>query len=100
MVKNLLTSAGDVGVQASEVVAPGLNSYGAQAWLLRGMWGLPRPGSEPTSPALVSRFFTTEPPGKPLVATAREKPVQQGRPAQPSNKQAKRPDMGFKSCFP
>ena len=27
---------------------------------------LPNPGAEPTSPALVGRFFTTEPPGKPL----------------------------------
>ena len=27
---------------------------------------LPDPGMEPTSPALVGRFFTTEPPGKPL----------------------------------
>ena len=26
---------------------------------------LPNPGIEPTSPALASRFFTTEPPGKP-----------------------------------
>ena len=26
---------------------------------------LPRPGIEPASPALVGRFFTTEPPGKP-----------------------------------
>ena len=28
---------------------------------------LPRPGIEPTSPALAARFFTTEPPGKPKV---------------------------------
>ena len=55
-----------MGVQASEVVAPGLNSYGAQAWLLRGMWGLPRCGIKPVPPALASGFFTTEPPGKPL----------------------------------
>ena len=27
---------------------------------------LPDPGIEPTSPALTSRFFTTEPPGKPF----------------------------------
>ena len=29
------------------------------------MWDLPRSGTEPVSPALASRFFTTEPPGKP-----------------------------------
>ncbi|KAJ8784956.1 hypothetical protein J1605_007512 [Eschrichtius robustus] len=29
------------------------------------MWGLPRPGLEPVSPALAGRFSTTAPPGKP-----------------------------------
>ena len=29
------------------------------------MWDLPRPGLEPTSPALAGRFSTTAPPGKP-----------------------------------
>ena len=28
------------------------------------MWGLPRPGIEPMSPALEGEFFITEPPGK------------------------------------
>ena len=27
----------------------------------------PHPGIEPVSPALADRFFTTEPPGKPLI---------------------------------
>ena len=27
---------------------------------------LPHPGMEPTSPAFAGRFFTTEPPGKPV----------------------------------
>ena len=31
------------------------------------MWGLPRPGIEPMSPALAGRSFTTEPPGKPCL---------------------------------
>ena len=31
------------------------------------MWDLPGPGVEPMSPALVGEFFTTEPPGKPLI---------------------------------
>ena len=31
----------------------------------------PDPGIEPTSPALADRFFTTEPPGKPLLTTGR-----------------------------
>ena len=43
-----------------------LNSWGAWAWLFRGMWDHSRPGIEPMSPALVGGFFTTEPPGKPL----------------------------------
>ena len=43
-----------------------LRSCGSRAWLLRGMWDLPRPGLEPVSPALAGRFLTTVPPGKPL----------------------------------
>ena len=42
-----------------------LSSCGSRAQLLRGMWDLPRPGLEPVSPALASRFSTTAPPGKP-----------------------------------
>ena len=44
-----------------------LNSYGPRAWLLRGIWYLPRSGIEPVSPALADRFFTTEPPRKPPI---------------------------------
>ena len=29
--------------------------------------GLPTPGTGPTSPALAGKFFTTEPPGKPIL---------------------------------
>ena len=43
-----------------------LSNCGSRAQLLRGMWDLPRPGLEPVSPALVGRFSTTAPPGKPL----------------------------------
>ena len=43
-----------------------LSNCGSWAQLLRGMWDLPRPGLEPVSPALVGRFSTTAPPGKPL----------------------------------
>ena len=39
-------------------VAPGLNCSAV-------MWDLPRPGIEPVSSALVGKFFTTKPPGKP-----------------------------------
>ena len=42
-----------------------LSNCGSRAQLLRGMWDLPRPGPEPVSPALVGRFSTTAPPGKP-----------------------------------
>jgi len=31
------------------------------------MWDLPGQGIEPTSPALAGGFFSTEPPGKPLM---------------------------------
>ena len=33
---------------------------------------LPDPGIEPACPALVGEFFTTEPPGKPLINTVTE----------------------------
>ena len=42
-----------------------LSSCGSRVQLLHGMWDLPRPGLEPVSPALVGRFSTIVPPGKP-----------------------------------
>ena len=45
------------------------SSCGSRAWLLRGMWDLPRPGLEPMCPALAGRFSTTAPPGKPRLTT-------------------------------
>ena len=41
-----------------------LSNCGTWAWLLRGMWDLPRPGLKPMSPALAGGFLTTAPPGK------------------------------------
>ena len=43
-----------------------LSNCGSRAYLLRGMWDLPRPGLEPVSPALAGRFSTTAPLGKPI----------------------------------
>ena len=45
-----------------------LSNCGSRAYSLHGMWDLPRPGLEPLSPALVGRFSTTAPPGKPSAA--------------------------------
>ena len=42
-----------------------LSSCGSRAYLLCGMWDLPRLGLEPVSAALAGRFLTTAPPGKP-----------------------------------
>ena len=39
----------------------------SQALLLHGKRDLPGSGIKPMSPALVGRFFTTEPPGKPCM---------------------------------
>ena len=50
-----------------------LSSCGSRAQLLRGMWDLPRPGLEPVSPALASRFSTTAPPGKPTHSFLRDR---------------------------
>ena len=51
------------GFQALE---HGLNSCGAWTLMLCRMWDLLRLGIKPKSPALAGRFFTTEPPGKPI----------------------------------
>ena len=53
-----------------------LSNCGSRAQLLRGMWDLPRPGLEPTSPALAGRFSTTAPPGKPLTSYILFYPIQ------------------------
>ena len=37
-----------------------LNICGPWAYLLCGMWDLPRPGIEPVSPELAGQFFTTD----------------------------------------
>ena len=42
-----------------------LSNCGSRAQPLRGMQDPPRPGPEPTSPALADRLSTTAPPGKP-----------------------------------
>ena len=78
VVASLCCRARALGTQASVVVAcrlsscgslaleRRLSSCGAQAWLLRGMWDLPRPGLEPMSPALAGGFLTTAPSGNSL----------------------------------
>ena len=60
-----LAEHGLEGEGASVVVACGLGSCGAQAWLLCGMWNLLRLGIETVSPAFTSGFFTSKPPGMP-----------------------------------
>ena len=44
----------------------GLSHCGKHTELPHDTWNLPRSGIKPVSPALADRFFTTEPPGKPL----------------------------------
>ena len=51
---------------ASVVAAPRIWSIGSVAVVLSYSSAHPGPGIQPVSPALASRFFTTEPPGKPL----------------------------------
>ena len=43
----------------------GFSGCGSRAYSLRGVWDLPRPGTEPVSPALAGRLITTGPPGRP-----------------------------------
>ena len=66
----LIAVHGPLTIAASLVAEYGLqtrrlSNCGSWAWLLRGMWDLPRPGLESVSPALAGRFSTTAPPGKP-----------------------------------
>ena len=55
---------GSVGLWALE---RRLSSCGTRAYLLRGMWDLPRPGLEPGTPSLAGGFSTTETQGEPEV---------------------------------
>ena len=48
---------------SSQALEQRLGSHGSRAQLLHGIWDLPRPGIKPVSPALASRFVTTEPQG-------------------------------------
>ena len=62
-----LTGSRARGLQ--ELRFSGSRAQAQQLWhrglAVHDMWDLPRPGIEPMSPALTSRFFTTGPPGKP-----------------------------------
>ena len=49
---------------SSQALEYSLNSCGAQALLLYGMWALPGSVVEPMSPALAGEFLTTELRGK------------------------------------
>ena len=44
-----------------------------------GLWGLPRPGLEPVSPALEGGLFAPEPPGSPVVFKTRAHMVVHGQ---------------------
>ena len=46
-----------------------LSTCGTWASLLHSMWDLPGPGINLASPALASRFYSSEPPGKPYNQT-------------------------------
>ena len=52
---------GDVSCGAQNLGRVGFS--GTQVLLPHGMWNLPRPGTEPVSPALAGGFSTTGPPG-------------------------------------
>ena len=66
-VPSLDVEAQALGSRSSVVAAPRLWSSGSGvvAHGLRDMWGLPRAGIEPASPALAGRFLTPGPPGTP-----------------------------------
>ena len=55
------------GARVSHCMASGWGAQSGGTWaqLLCGTWNLPKPGTEPVSPALAGRFLTTGLPGKP-----------------------------------
>ena len=59
----LLRSAGSSALRLQRLWLPGFRAQAdrARAELPCSMWGLPRPGIEPVSPASAGGFFTTEP---------------------------------------
>lgn len=65
VVEHGLQGMGALVLGASGALEHRLDSCSTQAWLLCRMWDLPRPGIELMSPALVGKFFITEPPGNP-----------------------------------
>ena len=58
----------------SRAVERRLSSWGTRAYLLCGMWDLPRPGLKPVSPASAGRFLTTAPARKPFFQFFKEAP--------------------------
>ncbi len=46
-----------LGLSSSRTLEHRLSSCGTRAWLLLGMWNLPRPEIKPVSPALADRFL-------------------------------------------
>ena len=56
-----------------------LSSYGGWAYLPQSMWDLPGVETEPMSPALAGRFFTTEPSGKPSMLGASKRSPTRGK---------------------
>ena len=62
----VVASGATLRLQCTGSRACKLSSWGTGALLLCSMWDPPTSETEPMSPALAGRFFTTEPPGKPL----------------------------------
>ena len=58
-----LVVAHGLRICSSRALEQRLNSWCTRAWLLCGIWDLPRSGIEPASPALAGGFLIPEPPG-------------------------------------
>ena len=51
-------------LQSTGPKSPGFSSCGTWAYLLHGMWNIPRPGVEPMSPPVAGRFLAAGPLGR------------------------------------
>lgn len=56
---------GGFSCEAAALGRTGFRSSCTRAWLLRGLWHLPRPGVKSMSPLLAGRPLSAVPPGKP-----------------------------------
>ena len=83
----------------SQALEHRFNSCGSWAQLLLVMWDLPGSGIEPRSPALASRFFTSEPTWKPDTNTSIPKYTKQQQLLKLNNEKTNKPVLKWANRY-